>query len=166
MRVLSRPVAGVLASVALLCACSKPAPPTLTPRAARVTSVEPSGLVLTLELDVQNPNSFPLIAQAVDGTLELANGTELGRAHAEPNGSIPANSASSVSSELRVPWTNLGALAPLLASPADVPYRFRGTATLGGERLNLRLPFELGGVLSRAQVLEIGLRGLGPVHLN
>jgi len=142
-------------------ACSRPVPPTVTPREARVTRVDPSRLVLSIVLDVSNPNSFSIVAQAVDGALELENGTVLGHARVPLQTSIPAKSSSQVTSELSVPWANLPALAPFALSGTDVRFRFRGTATIGGESLNVGVPFELAGVLNRAQVLELGLRGLG-----
>jgi LEA14-like dessication related protein len=146
----------------LVCAaCSRPKPPSLTPRSARVLSVSATGVQLEVALDVTNPNAFPLVAHAVDGRLSLgAGGAELGQAHADPASSIPAHATSTVTSELAVSWTNLAALAPFLLSAAPVPYQFSGTATLGGEDLNLSVPFTLNGVLTREQVLNLGLGGL------
>jgi LEA14-like dessication related protein len=142
-------------------ACSRPVPPTVTPREVRVTRVDPTRLVLSVVLDVNNPNSFSIVAQAVDGALGLENGTVLGHARVPLQTSIPAKSTSQVTSELSVPWANLPALAPFALSGVDVRFRFRGTATIGGENLNVGVPFELAGVLNRAQVLELGMRGLG-----
>jgi LEA14-like dessication related protein len=155
------PVIALLLLAFTVAACSKPVPPTVTPREARVTRVEPARLVLSIVLDVNNPNSFAIVAQAVDGTLELESGTVLGRARVPLQTSIPAKSSSQVTSELSVPWANLPALAPFALSGTDVRFRFRGTATIGGDSLNVGVPFELSGVLNRAQVLELGLRGLG-----
>jgi LEA14-like dessication related protein len=141
--------------------CAKPQPPTITPLSARVNSVGPAGIGLVVELLVQNPNSFPLSAHTVDGTLELGQGVELGRAHAQPEHAIAAKESSVVNADLSVAFTNLGALAPFLLSTAPVPYKFRGAAAIGGDRLNVSIPFEIHGELTRAQVLQVGLRGLG-----
>jgi len=65
-------------------------------------------------------------------------------------------------SEVAIAWTNLAALTPFLLSPAAVPYRFDGRATLGGESLNVKLPFSLTGELTRAQLINAGLSGLSP----
>ena len=43
-------------------ACSRPAPPTLTPKQAVVTSVTPAALGLDLTLDATNPNAVDLTA--------------------------------------------------------------------------------------------------------
>lgn len=151
----------LLAGVLALAACSKPEPPTVIPRSVRVSSVGPTALTLALELDVTNPNSFPLSAHAVDGVLTLGDGVELGRAHAAPEAAIPAKESARVPSELTVNFNNLAVLAPLALSEQPVPYKFKGQALIGGERLNVGVPFELGGELTRAQLLQIGLRGLG-----
>jgi LEA14-like dessication related protein len=119
-------------AAAALCAvaCSKPEPPKITPHAARVQSVTPLGVGLALELDVENKNPFPLIVQEVSGTLKLGAGVEVGRARSEPKGNVPAKATTRVPATLDVPWTQLGALAPLAASGKPVPYTFDGTAKL------------------------------------
>jgi LEA14-like dessication related protein len=157
-RALSPTLAAALLSAS---GCSKPEPPRITPQAAQVKSVDPAGIVLTLDLDVYNPNSFPLIARSVSGSVEIGEGVELGRGNAQPGISIAAKSSSLVSSELTVAWTNAAALAPLALSPKPVPYTFRGVATIGGEKLNVDVPFVVKGELTRAQVVQAGLRGLG-----
>ena len=159
----------LVACVALACCvtCAKPKPPTITPRAVQLSSVGPNGVQLSVTLDVANPNRFPLIARSVDGRFFLGasgaagRGVEFGKAHAEPASSIPAEGTGTVTSDLAVSWNDLSALAPFLLS-ATVPYRFEGNATLGGESLNISLPFTLNGELTRAQLLSAGLSGLGP----
>jgi LEA14-like dessication related protein len=154
----------LLAAALALTACSKPEPPTVVPRSVRVSSVGPAGLTLALELDVTNPNSFALSAHSVDGALTLGNGIELGRAHAAPEAAIPAKGTALVPSELTVNLSNLSALAPFALSDQPVPYKFSGQAQIGGERLNVGVPFELAGELTRAQVIQLGLRGLGTLQ--
>ena len=102
-------------------------------------------MTLAVSFDVANPNRFPLIVHAVDGRFSLGAGAgvELGKAHAEPASSIPAEGTSTVTSQVAIGWTNLAALTPFMLSPAAVPYRFDGNATLGGESLNVKLPFTL-----------------------
>ncbi|HEY3255841.1 MAG TPA: LEA type 2 family protein [Polyangiaceae bacterium] len=153
----------LLVAAALASACAKPKPPTITPKSAQVLAVGATGVTLAVAFDVANPNRFPLIVHAVDGRFLLGAGAgvELGKAHAEPASSIPAQGSSTVISEVAVGWTNLAALTPFLLSPAAVPYRFDGSATLGGDSLNLSLPFVLSGELSRAQLINVGLSGLG-----
>jgi LEA14-like dessication related protein len=152
----------MLVALVVATGCLKPKPPTITPKSAQVLAVSPAGVQLAVTFDVTNPNGFPLIVHAVDGHVALGTdgGTELGAAHAEPSSNIPADATSSVTSTLSVGWTNLAALAPYLLSPATVPYTFTGSATLGGDRLNLSVPFTLHGELSRAELINAGLSGL------
>lgn len=166
MPVRATPIGAMLLGCALaLTSCSKPEPPKVTPRAARVIRVDANGLRLALELDVYNPNGFPLTARTVSGTLEVGKGTELGSARSEPKGSIAAKSSSVVTSQLDVGWTNVAALAPYALTTQPVPYTFRGVATIGGEKLNVDVPFAVKGELTREQIVQIGLRGLTPPSL-
>ncbi len=141
-----------------LFACS-PRDPVVHPRVARVLAIAPSGLTLGLELDVHNPNSFALMVHSVQGQIVLGNGAVLGSGIAYPGGSIPGEGARTVSAQLDVPWVNLGALAPFALSPNPVPYVFKGNAAVGGESLNIKVPFELSGQLTREQLIAAGLRG-------
>lgn len=162
-RPLDRRRLGWLALVALgssaLGACSKPQPPSVTPHVVRVAGVGARGLDLDVELQVSNPNSFPLSAEAVQGTLFGARDQKLGEGRSTPKNAIPAHGSSIVASKVHIDWENLTAIAPLLASER-IPYEFRGDVTLGGESLHVSLPFTLGGELTRTQLLEAGWRGL------
>lgn len=150
-----------LSLVVGLSACSKPEPPKITPHAARVQSVTPLGVGLALELDVENKNPFPLIVQEVSGTLKLGAGVEVGRARSEPKGNVPAKATTRVPATLDVPWTQLGALAPLAASGKPVPYTFDGTAKIGSAKLTFDVPFTVKGEITQAQAIQAGIRGLG-----
>ncbi|HYO95633.1 MAG TPA: LEA type 2 family protein [Polyangiaceae bacterium] len=153
-----------LTTLLLTSACSKPTPPRVTPLSIRATSIDPSALGLTLELDVYNPNGFSLLVQTVDGVLELASGAPIGQAHSQPQGSIPAKASKLMTAELRATWTNLVALAPYALSAQPVPFQVRGKASIGSERLNVDVPFTIKGELTPAQVLAAGLRGLPPLQ--
>lgn len=155
-----RPLLAVpVLAATLAAACARPEPPSVVPHAVRVSAVSASGLDFDVELQVHNPNSFPLAAEAVNGTLYGARDQKLGHGTSHPREAIPGDSTRIVASKVHVGWENVVALAPLLAAER-VPYEFRGDVTLGGERLNVTLPFTLSGELTRAQLLEAGLRGL------
>jgi LEA14-like dessication related protein len=153
----------LVAALGLTVACAKPKPPTITPKSVQLRAVGPSGVQLAVTLEVANPNRFPLVARAVDGRFLLAaSGAEVGTAHTLLASSIPAEGIATVVSDLAVSWTDLVALAPFMLSPAPVPYRFEGHASLGGESLNVSVPFTLTGELTRAQLLTAGLGGMSP----
>jgi LEA14-like dessication related protein len=153
----------LLGAIALSTGCAKPKPPTITPKSAQILTLGGTGLTLAVTFDVANPNRFPLVVHAVDGRFLLGVSgadVELGKAHAEPASSIPAQGTSTVTSQIAIAWTNLRALTPFLLSPDAVPYHFDGSATLGGESLNVSLPFTLSGELTRAELINAGVIGL------
>ncbi len=149
-----------LTALISLWGCAKPKPVRVTPRSAAVTAIGPTGVTLDVNLDVYNPNSFALYVQKLDGVLRLGSGVEIARGSAEPKNSIAANATSSVPASLTVAWTNLGALLPFAMSGGPAPYHFEGVATIGGSKLNVGVPFAIDGEITRAQLLQAGLRGL------
>ncbi len=140
-------------------ACAKPQPPSVVPHVVRVAGVSVGGLELDVELQVHNPNSFPLAAEAVRGTLFGPRDQKLGQGSSQSRATIPPGGTTLVASRVRIGWENLTAIAPLLASER-IPYVFRGDVTVGGKTINVTLPFTLQGELTRAELLEAGWRGL------
>jgi LEA14-like dessication related protein len=147
------------AALLIVVACSKPKPAQITPQSVQLASVDPNGVGVSLSLNVHNPNGFPIIAQSVSATLELQDGSELGRGSSNQPFTIPAEGDMQLPAELSMRWTNLGALTPYALTGKPLPYRISGTARLGGERLNLDVPFSISGQLTAQQVLAAGLRG-------
>lgn len=139
--------------------CARPSSPTLTPKVARVAGVSAQGLDLDIELQVDNPNTFALHANEVTGTVYVGDGKRLARGSSRPGQSIPARGTAIVPSRVHVEWEDATAIAPLLLHER-VPYQLRGDVALGSDNFNITLPFNLSGELSRAQLLEAGLRGL------
>jgi len=142
-----------------LLACARPQPPRVSPRVVRVAAVSPAGIDLDVQLGVHNPNGFALSAEAVSGTLYVGREQRLGHGEARPKQPILANSDGVVASRVHIDWADVTALLPLLGEER-VPYEFRGDVTLGGESLNVSLPFSLAGELTRAELIQAGLRGL------
>jgi LEA14-like dessication related protein len=145
--------------LALLVGCSKPKPVEVTPRSVRVAAIQPQGLALVVVLDVHNPNGFAITARDVSGTIQLENGVELGRGNTSAAVTVPAEQSAAVPARLTMAWTNLAALAPYALSSRPVPYRIVGKARIGGESLNVELPFGISGTLTREQVLAASMRG-------
>lgn len=144
--------------VAAVVGCA-PKTPTLVPQVARVLWVGPTGLRLAIEVDVHNPNSFPIVANAIEGVVELGSGATLGRGLAYPQGTIPAEGASRVITQVDIQWQNLGAFAPFMMSAGPVPYVFKGQALIGGDDINIAIPFQVNGQLTRAEIIAAGIRG-------
>jgi hypothetical protein len=72
---------------------------------------------------------------------------------------IPPEGETQLPAELSMRWTNLAALTPYALAGKALPYRVSGTTRLGGESLNLDVPFSISGQLTPSQVLAAGLRG-------
>ena len=149
----------VIACVALAVGCSKPKPPSLTPRSAQVTALKPDGVQLAVVLAAHNPNSFPIIVNAVSGSFELQDGTPLGSGQSADSFTIPSEGDQDLSATLDVRFTSLQALAPYALAARAVPYRIRGTARVGSDNLNVDVPFTIDGQLTPEQVVAAGLRG-------
>jgi LEA14-like dessication related protein len=142
-------------------ACSRNQPVELTPRSAQLSAVGPQGVEVSLRLAIHNPNSFAIHASAVEATLELQDGSELGRGSAPSALSVPAKGDAELTAGLSMGWTNLARLAPYVLASQAVPYRVRGTARIGGEHLALNLPFTINGQLTPAQVMSLSSSAAG-----
>jgi LEA14-like dessication related protein len=164
MKVLLRSVLVALSMIAV--SCSKPKPPSITPRSAQVSAIKPDGVQLALVLAAHNPNSFPIVASSVTGTFELQDGTALGRAQSVESFTIPAGGDQDLKALLDVRFDSMSALAPYALAAKALPYRIRGNARLGGEQLNVDVPFAIDGQLTPEQVMAAGFNGaaklLGP----
>ena len=150
---------GMSAALLAVVACSKPKPVQITPQSVQLASVGPEGVAVALSLTVHNPNGFPIIARSVSATFELQDGSELGRGSSSQPFTIPPEGDTQLPADLNMRWTNLGALTPYALTGKSLPYRISGTARLGGERLNLDVPFSISGQLTAQQVVAAGLRG-------
>jgi LEA14-like dessication related protein len=146
--------------------CSKPKPPSLEPRSAQVSAIKPDGVQLALVLAAHNPNGFPIVASSVTASFELQDGTALGSAQSAEPFTIPAGGDREIKALLDVRVSRMSALAPYALAAKAVPYRIRGTARMGGEHLNVDVPFSIDGQLTPEQVIAAGLNGaarlLGP----
>jgi LEA14-like dessication related protein len=151
----------LLLIAALDTACSRNQPVELTPLSAQLSAVGPQGVEMSLRLAIHNPNSFAIHASAVEATLELQDGGELGRGSSPSALSVPAKADAELTAGLSMGWTNLARLAPYVLESQAVPYRVRGTARIGGDRLALNLPFTINGQLTPAQVVSLSSSAAG-----
>lgn len=143
----------------LSASCSKPKPPELKARSAHVSAIKPESIELSLVLDAHNPNSFPIVASQVSAVFELQDGTQLGQGQSSDAFTIPSRGDAAITAKLDVRWNSLSALAPYALAARPLPYRLRGSARLGGEHLNVDVPFSIDGQLPPEQVIQAGLRG-------
>lgn len=140
-------------------ACSKPKPPELTPRSVQVSAITPESVELSVLLDARNPNAFPILASSVTANIALQDGTPLGSGSSTEPISIPGDSTAPITARLAVRFSSGSALLPYAMAMKPLPYRLTGTAKIGGEHLNVDVPFAIDGVLTPEQVAVAGLRG-------
>ncbi|HWO14278.1 MAG TPA: LEA type 2 family protein [Polyangiaceae bacterium] len=146
----------------LLSACSNFGRPAVTPQAPSVKGVSASGLELGVELKVDNPNPFPLVANDIEGTLFLAGDKRVGTASAKLDEPIAAEGSGNVQSQLEIAWSSAGALKEFIGK-SKVPYTFKGELGVSGGPVRASVPFELRGELDREQLASIGGSLLAPI---
>jgi LEA14-like dessication related protein len=144
----------------LTSACSKPEPPKLVPKEAKVTAVSPAGLSLLLRMEATNPNRVTLSAQSVTGKAKLDGKWDVGTVTIAKPVVLPPNVPTMIDVPLTMPWKDVTVLGALATAPGPVPYVVEGTVTVGGEKLNVDLPFSLSGTITREEIANAALRSL------
>ena len=144
----------------IACACSKPQPPQLTPKEAKVTSVDIGGFDLRVRMEAFNPNAVDLSVRSVVAKVLVDGNQDLGTVTASQPINLPANARTVIDVPLSVKWKSVGNLAAIAASKRPVNYTLDGTATVGGERLNVDVPFKMTGVITAEQLQQAGMKSL------
>ena len=140
--------------------CQKPEPPRLTPKEARVVALSPQGLDVLVKVEALNPNRMTLSAQAVTGKAKIDGKYELASVTITRPITLPPSTPTMIDVPMTLAWVDPRAVASLAATAKEVPYVFEGTVRVGGERLNVDLPFSMTGTISREQILAAALKGL------
>jgi LEA14-like dessication related protein len=148
------------AAVFVLAACSKPAPPQITPKEARLVGLGPTGAELVVVVEATNPNRVTLSAQSVTAHAKLDGKWELGTVKIDKPIVLPPNTPTAVETAMTLPWSNMNALGALATAQRPVPYVVEGTVTVGGESLHVDLPFSVSGTLSKEQIAAAALKSL------
>ncbi|MDB4933617.1 MAG: hypothetical protein JWP87_589 [Labilithrix sp.] len=158
-----RPGLSLLSAAALvvtLAACSKPKAPQLVPQEAKVTSVDISGFDMRVKMDAFNPNGYPLSVRTVVAHVIVDGNQDLGTVTASQPIDLPANAHTIIDVPMSVKWKSVGSLAAIAAAKRPVPYTLDGTATVGGESLNVDVPFKMQGTITAEQLQQAGLKSL------
>jgi LEA14-like dessication related protein len=141
-------------------ACSKPQPPQLTPKEAKVTSVDLAGFEMRVKMEAFNPNGFELSVQSVVARVVVDGTHDLGTVTAPQPFSLPASARTVIDVPLVVKWKGAVNFASLATSKRPIPYTVDGTAKVGGSSLNVDVPFKLQGVITPEQLQQAGLKSL------
>lgn len=141
-------------------ACSKPKAPELTPQEATITAVDLSGFDMRVKMDAYNPNGFPLAVRTVSARVVVDGTQDLGTVTSTQPISLPASAHTTLDVPMNVKWRSVGGLATIAAAQRPVPYVLDGTATIGGESLNVDVPFRMQGVLTAEQLQNAAMKSL------
>ena len=152
----------VFALVALSAAgaCSKPQPPQLTPKEAKVTSVDLTGFDMRVKMEAFNPNGFDLSVRSVVAHVVVDGTHDLGTVTSAQPINLPANARTLIEVPLNMKWKGAADFASIASSKRPIPYTVDGTATVGGASLNVDVPFKLQGVITAEQLQQAGLKSL------
>jgi LEA14-like dessication related protein len=150
-----------VAALALTAAgCTKPELPKVTPISAKVTAVGPEGLDLMAKLSAYNPNDIDLNIRSVSATVKLDGSHEVGTFQESKPVTLPAKKHTKVDVPIQARWSDVVGLAQIAMSGRDIEYTIEGKAVLGGQFLNVELPFQLKGVVTQAQLKQAAARAL------
>lgn len=150
----------VIVSLAGAVACSKPQPPQLTPQQAKVTAVDMNGFDMMVKMDAFNPNAFELAVQSVVAHVVVDGNQDLGTVTASKPITLAASAHTPIDVPMTLKWKSATGFAAIAASRRPVPYTVDGTATVGGNRLNVDIPFKLQGTMTPEQLQQAGLKSL------
>ncbi|NUP09315.1 MAG: LEA type 2 family protein [Polyangiaceae bacterium] len=145
---------------AILAACSKPEPPTITPEGAVVKAVTPAGLDVEMTIDAYNPNKVPLMARSVKAKVMLGKSIDLGEVTVPTKIEVPAGKHEKIVAPMSLKWTDAAAVGMLALQHDTVPFTIEGTASVGIDELNFDVPFETDGTLTRQQLMEMAPKSL------
>src|SRR6185312_5330425 len=150
----------LLAATLAAVACSRPTPPTLSPESAAVTAVDLQAVHFDLRLTATNPNSTDLSVRNLTAKVTVGDKVDMGTVSVPKVMNLPANKSTPLEVPLAVKWTDMGSLAQLAASPQAVPYSLDGTVDIGGDVLNVAVPFHFGGTITHEQLVGAALHSL------
>ena len=149
-----------IALALLVVACSRPKPPTITPEKAQVTAIGPAGIEMNVELSVENPNGIELSARSVTAKVVLDGQYALRPLTVPHNFTLTARSRSRLVVPMALKWEEVSTLLVLARSNRNIPYDVDGSVNVGGETVNMDVPFHLRGEVTHEQLLQTTLNSL------
>jgi len=142
-------------------ACSRPAPPALMVKSGKLANISPAGVGVELTLGAWNPNDVELTAGNIRAHVVLDGRIEVGAATIEQHVSLPAHQTTDLEVSTTIPWADLLPLAQLaLGDRRWIPYTVDGTLSLGGELLNVEVPFKNNGNVSREELVRATMNSI------
>ncbi|HVY48645.1 MAG TPA: LEA type 2 family protein [Minicystis sp.] len=142
------------AALALAVGCSKPKPPTITPRSAKVTAVSLQGIDIEAQLIAYNPNDIDLSVKSVEAKVVLDKRFDVGTFKETKPILLPAKKRTNVKVPVQVRWADVMGVAELATSGRDIDYLVDGKADIGGDVVSVTLPFQITGTVTHAQLMK------------
>lgn len=140
--------------------CAKPEPPVLTPKDATVTSLDSNGATFQLRVEAFNPNAIELAARSVSGKITLDGRHDLGTVTLAQGIKLPAKERTMLTVPLTAKWSDVAVLAALATENRAIPYAIDGVETLGGDRINVDVPFHVTGAITHDDLVKAASRAL------
>ena len=140
--------------------CSKPQPPQITVKDAKVTEVSLAGITVAVDAEAYNPNAVPLTVQSFSGSAKLDGKYDLGAVTVTTPTNLPAGERTPITVPMAMPWQGVTTMASLAGGSGAIPYTVTGTVKIGGERLAVELPFQVQGTLTREQIVQSAIRSV------
>ena len=158
----SRPLfAAAVLAIALSTSCSKPEPPKIVLKEARVTAIGLPGLDVVVKVEATNPNSVTLSVRLVTAKAKLDGKYDFGQVTINHPVTLPANNVpTTFDVPLHMNWTDVQALGVVSAANRAMPYVVEGTVNVGDDRLNVDLPFSIAGTITRDQILQSAVKSV------
>lgn len=125
-----------------------------------LTELTPTGASLRLKLAAANPNAFALSANSFKAHLTFDNGRiDAGTVNVTTPFSLAPNTTTELDVPVTLSYAGMAALGVLAAQKPQIPYTVDGTVNIGGEKLNVDLPYTLTGTVTQAQVIQATVKG-------
>jgi hypothetical protein len=115
---------------------------------------------MNVALGVDNPNGVDLSARSVTAKVVLDGKYALRPVTVPHDFTLKARARSDLVVPMSLKWEDVSTLLALASTGRSIPYDVDGTVTLGGDVLNVDVPFHLRGELTREQLVQTTLNSL------
>ena len=116
---------------------------------------------MVITLDAFNPNAKDLAARSVTASITVGGDLPFGKTTVANAVALPAGKTTRLDIPVSAPWTGVANMTTLLARPtAALPYTVEGTVNLGGDVLNIDVPFHMDGTMTKDELIAATLHSM------
>ncbi len=149
-----RAAPALLAAVMAIASCTKPELPTVKPVSGRLVGVSTSGIDVEAKLEAYNPNDFDIEVRSYSATVTLDHKINVGTVSSQQKVTLPAKQKKTFDVPVGIKWNDAQQLVPLALSTRDIPWDADGKVKIGGDSIDVELPFKVSGVVTHQQVQQ------------